>query len=160
MIKITNLNELVRVPLSLDKGRLNVKPSKMNHLYVIEDRLFHYELRPVVPELRDFPQFHKVDEGRCLANCGEATHYFLNRSGDLQDFKFWAIGLSDQIPEKFRDIFFYHEVKESLHIATGLPQPQAHELARAADLAYRQNYLIVEEQQEFIRAEQLLLGLN
>ena len=150
-----SLDDLVQIPLSLDERRLDVRPSERNNVYVVDGHFFHYQLMPEEP-----PQITKYgfDIGRQFARVGDAVHGFRDGSGTKQELRYWNIELWNRIPEEFRDVFFYHEVIEATHMAEGLPQPKAHELARAADLTYRKKHLGVEEQERFIRAEQQLLS--
>jgi len=147
------LDDIVQIPLSLDEGRLDVRPNEDNNVYVVDGHFFHYQI--ILKEPQEIINYG-FNIGRQFARVGNARHFFRDGSGSKQELKYWNIEVWNRIPEEFKDIFFYHEVIEAIHIAKGLPQPKAHELASAADLTYKQKYLSVEQQEQFIRTEQQL----
>ena len=142
------LDDLVQIPLSLDNGRLDVQPNEDNHVYVVNKHFYHYQL---IPEETSELKKHGYDIGGSFARVGYRYHLFRDDSGNIQKLKYWDLELWDRIPEELRDVFFYHEVTEAIHLAKGLTQPEAHTLARVADLIYRQENLSLEEQEQFIK---------
>ena len=49
-----SLKDIVRIPLDIDSGRLDVAPNDLNEVYVIKDHDFHYEVIPSYPDLSLF----------------------------------------------------------------------------------------------------------
>ena len=106
----------------------------------------YFEVR--IKDVKNIKTWHKPgSESLCYRCC--ITNVVRNSYQDILVFA--------EIPEKFRDVFFYHEVVEAIHMDKGITQAKAHELARTADLEYRNKHLSVKEQREFILTEQNLL---
>ncbi len=42
------IRDIVEIPLSLEKGRLKVEPSKNNQVYKINRQLIHHQLAPEI----------------------------------------------------------------------------------------------------------------
>ena len=138
------IDNLVQIPLALDEKRLEIEPNKDNNVYVIDEFFFHYQIVSEEPlELKKF----RFDISKNLARTSLKDHsLFIDSSEKL---KYWNIEVWEEIPREFRDIFFYHEIIESIHMAKGLPQPKAHETARSAEMAYTQKHLTIEDQMRF-----------
>lgn len=150
------LEDIIRLPISLDEKRLTVAPNSDNEAYECWGLLVHYQLIPAQPELREYG----LDIGTRLGRTGLAEHFFRNASGNRQAIQYWHVELWDRIPPEFRDIIFFHEVIESRELAKGLPQPKAHAIASAAHEEYLQKYLSPEERDQFWQVEQALQVLG
>ena len=148
-----SIGDLVKIPLYLDCGRLTVEPNKDNHVYDLCGHYVHYSIIPAEKDFRTFGFYHISKQ---IARSIRAEHIFFDTSSYRQQFNYWSIELWDRIPLKFRDVFFFHEVVESIHREKGLIQPEAHAIASGAHKAYIARCLAAEEQVKFKIAERFL----
>jgi len=142
-----NLDDLVKIPLSLNEGRWDLKRNETDSVYQIEGQLFHCSPHTAFLDVARF---------KYLAGGGESECEFKDPSGNQQKVRYWLVELSTEIPEEFLDVFFYHQVTEFLHKAKKIPYQEAHGLASVADQAYRQKYLSAEQQESLMKKEQQL----
>lgn len=149
MLAGKSLVDIVKLPLPLYDGRLNVSPNALNQVYEIiippTTYLVHYRLDSATPEFEKFG----MDIGKRFGTIGSGIHGFIDFSGNYQEFHAWIVTIWEGIPSEFRDILFFHEVVELDGLARGLPQPEAHKIASSAHEAYLKKYLSAEERERF-----------
>ncbi|MEK6863360.1 MAG: hypothetical protein AABW53_01555 [Nanoarchaeota archaeon] len=140
------IEDLVKIPLYLGSGRLNVEPNKDNHVYDLYGHYIHYSVISAEKDLKIFGWGHISKQ---IARNIPAEHIFVDASFDRQRFDYWSVELWEKIPPEFRDIFFFHEAVESINRGNGMLQSKACALASDACGEYLAKYLAAEEQAWF-----------
>lgn len=141
-----SIEDLVKISLDLSCGRLKVEPNKDNHVYDLNGRYIHYSVIPAEKDIKIFGQGHISKQ---IARTIPVRHIFVDASFNRQRFDYRSVELWENIPEEFRDIFFFHEAVESINLENGLLQSEAHALASDAHKKYIAKYLAAEEQIRF-----------
>ena len=139
-----SVDDLVRIDLEIG-GRLDVPPNKDNELYQVGALSFHYRTTPIVTRSSD----GSFNIGEVYGQVNRPRHCFRDRDGTFQEFEYWLIEVCDRVKEEYRDIVFYHELRELEALVEGIKQPEAHEVAVRKTDEYLERHLGAEGKKHF-----------
>lgn len=140
------IDDLIKVPLSIGNGRLDIKPNSYNEVYELDGILIHYQLLKEEPILS---QFGIVDIRQRLGIIDVREIYPKNIDPALQELECFGICIWDKVPHEFRDVILMHELVELKALNDGNIPEEAHEIAKKETEKYVRDNLSLEEQSLF-----------
>jgi hypothetical protein len=139
------LDDIVRIPLVMDGKRLKVRPNSLNEVYDFYGIPVHY----IEEEENLESKTPSQNIANSLGKINSAEHVFKDYRGKKGKFNFWTVTLWNKIPDKFKDVIFYHELIELNNFGKVVYAPLAHEFARKAEREYVCTYLPKKDQEEY-----------